>query len=173
MLTLGAIFAGIAVTPAPGIIAGAAMLAGDTTPGICCIGTAAFVAAVGITPIVMFAGGTAAGNTVAAKGGGTTAGLMGALAALELPIIGAAAVVAATAALTAVAAILASGCFTAAAAGNVFNGSIGLILPVPVGVMVGVVPTAISDDNSVGGKAFGTSIPRSFKLINLQAILNS
>lgn len=50
----------------------------------------------------------------------------------------------------------------------------GLILAkLLVGVMVGVVPIAVKETNNEGGKTFGTSIPRNFKLINLHAILNS
>lgn len=54
-----------------------------------------------------------------------------------------------------------------------FNGSRGLKLPVAVGVIVDVHPTVDSEASNVGGKTFGRSIPRSFKLINLHAILNS
>lgn len=52
--------------------------------------------------------------------------------------------------------------------------SIGLMLAkLPVGVMVGVVPIAVNEDNSDGGSTFGTSMPRSFRFISLQAMLNS
>ena len=47
----------------------------------------------------------------------------------------------------------------------------GLI--VPVGVRMGVPPAVVSEDKSVGGSILGSSKPRSFKLINLQAMLNS
>lgn len=42
-----------------------------------------------------------------------------------------------------------------------------------VGVRVGVPPTAANEASNVGGNTFGISNPRNFKLINLQAILNS
>lgn len=56
---------------------------------------------------------------------------------------------------------------------NDFNGSNGLKLPAPVGVRVGVPPTADSDAIKTGGRVVGTSNPRNFKLINLHAMLNS
>lgn len=52
-----------------------------------------------------------------------------------------------------------------------FNGSRGL--RPEVGVRVGVPPTAVREATNVGGRVFGISKPRSFKLINLHAILNS
>ena len=54
-----------------------------------------------------------------------------------------------------------------------FSGSNGLKLPKPVGVSVGVPPTAVSDAKSVGGNDFGISKLRNFKFINLHAMLNS
>lgn len=52
-----------------------------------------------------------------------------------------------------------------------FNGSSGL--RPDVGVRVGVPPTAVREATSVGGSDLGTSKPRSFRLISLQAMLNS
>lgn len=49
----------------------------------------------------------------------------------------------------------------------------GLMLPAPVGVKMGVDPTAIKDAIIVGGSCLGTSKPRIFKFTNLHAILNS
>lgn len=51
-----------------------------------------------------------------------------------------------------------------------FSSSIGLS---PVGVRVGVPPTEVNDAINTGGKALGISNPRSFKLMSLQAMLNS
>lgn len=74
---------------------------------------------------------------------------------------------------------------TAAAAGAVTAGGAATIvlrgskparLPAAaadVGVMVGVPPGVSKEDNRVGGNTLGTSMPRSFKLINLHAMLNS
>lgn len=47
----------------------------------------------------------------------------------------------------------------------------GLICP--GGVIMGVPPAVVSELSRVGGICLGTSNPRNFKLINLQAILNS
>ena len=43
----------------------------------------------------------------------------------------------------------------------------------PGGVMMGVPPAVVREQSKVGGICLGTSNPRSFKLISLQAMLNS
>lgn len=130
-----------------------------TAPVICCMG--------GIP--AMAAGAILACGTMPGKEPGTMPGTMG--TAPGIGTMGAAAVTGAAAAATVFGMTGTSGFETAAATAG-FVASIGLRLPAPVGVSVGVVPV-LNEANNEGGNALGTSMPRSFKLISLQAILNS
>lgn len=75
-------------------------------------------------------------------------------------------------------AAIATGTAGGTAAAMLLSGSMGLIeLVEPRGVIVGVGPpmaaASVRELSNVGGKVLGTSKPRSFRLISLQAMLNS
>lgn len=148
--------------PTAGIIPGC--MAGGitgTAPGICCTVIAA-VATAGV--------GTFGCDTML----GVAPGIMAdTIVGLTPPAITIGATVAADAAVAVVAIISTDLTNGDTAPGIHFAGSKGLKLPGPVGVIVGVVPSVDNEANNVGGKALGTSMPRNFKPINLQAMLNS
>lgn len=159
----GCVTMGIPATPVtPGIPAFAGIIADGitgTAPATCCIGGMPTIAE----------GAILACGTIPGKVPGTIPGTMGTAPAIGA--IGTAVGIAAAAIATFVIGCGGISGFTAAA--TPFRGSMGLRLPAPVGVNVGVVPIELSEAKSVGGNALGTSMPRNFRFISLHAILNS
>lgn len=155
--------AGTPGTPAtPLCIIPACIAAGitGTAPVICCIG--------GIPAIA--AGAMLACGTMPGREPGTIPGTIG--TAPGIGTRGAAGATAAAMGMLGITGISGLAAMGAAAMAAVFVASMGLRLPAPVGVNVGVVPV-LNEAKRDGGNALGTSIPRNFKFINLHAILNS